>query len=184
MSTRHPIQPLYVDRHGRTRFKRNAIVEALLDCGPLDMNGLAILPFEANDREQFAQLIGYSLDGFGELSYVTDETYDAAAAMPRVPETTPHPVQPVVIDERGRARFKPNAIVIALSSQKRAGEQVLPRRFPTDEWLQYDQLMGDAPDVLESRRPAARDRIEAALEEADRLESEWKTQRRRTKAKP
>ena len=28
-------------------------------------------------------MIGYSLSGFGELSYVSDETYDAADAMAR-----------------------------------------------------------------------------------------------------
>ncbi|GMV06748.1 MAG: hypothetical protein AMXMBFR53_30230 [Gemmatimonadota bacterium] len=37
--------------------------------------------FSVEDSEQFAQLIGYSLSGFGELSYVTDETYNAAAGM-------------------------------------------------------------------------------------------------------
>ena len=34
--------------------------------------------FTAEDREQFAQLIGYSMSDFGELSYVTDRTYMAA----------------------------------------------------------------------------------------------------------
>ncbi len=34
--------------------------------------------FSDEDREQFAQLIGYSLNGFGELSYVSEETYEAA----------------------------------------------------------------------------------------------------------
>jgi hypothetical protein len=75
---RHPLQPLITDEHGITRFKRNAIVRALLDAGPLDMNKLAVMPFSDEDREQFAQLIGYSLSGFGELSYVSDRTYKAA----------------------------------------------------------------------------------------------------------
>jgi hypothetical protein len=30
----------------------------------------------------FAQLIGYSLSGFGELPYVSEETFKAAAAGP------------------------------------------------------------------------------------------------------
>lgn len=77
---KHPVQPVFKDEHGRTRFKKNAIVEFLLDRGGFNMNDLAVLPFQPADREQFAQLIGYTLTGFGELSYVTDETYDRAAA--------------------------------------------------------------------------------------------------------
>jgi hypothetical protein len=45
------------------------------------MNSLAEHDFSPEDREQFAQLIGYSLSGFGELSYVSDETYAAAELM-------------------------------------------------------------------------------------------------------
>jgi hypothetical protein len=77
---KHPIQPL-VDNHGTLRFKENAIVRHLLDHGGIDMNKLAMLPFENEDRVQFAQLIGYSLSGFGELSYVSDDDYDAAHFM-------------------------------------------------------------------------------------------------------
>lgn len=60
------------------RFRANAIVRYLLDSGPFDMNHLATLPFSDADREQFAQLIGYSLGGFSELDYVSDEAYDQA----------------------------------------------------------------------------------------------------------
>ncbi len=42
------------------------------------MNDLAMLNFSNEDRIQFAQLIGYSHSGFGELSYVDDQTYEAA----------------------------------------------------------------------------------------------------------
>lgn len=76
----HPVQPLIVDADGVMRFKANAIVRFLLNAGPFDMNHLALMPFTQEDREQFAQLIGYSLSGFGELSYVTDETYARAEA--------------------------------------------------------------------------------------------------------
>lgn len=79
MNLPHPVQPLYKDEHGAQRFKKNAIIEYLLDNGGLDLNKLAVLPFSDEDREQFAQLIGYSLSGFGELSYVSDETFNRAA---------------------------------------------------------------------------------------------------------
>jgi len=76
----HPIQPLMLDKDGVYRFKENAIVRFLLNNGGIDMNKLATLAFSANDREQFAQLIGYSLRGFSELSYVSDKTYKKAAS--------------------------------------------------------------------------------------------------------
>jgi hypothetical protein len=78
---KHPIQPLEKDKDGRLRFKENAIVRYLLDNGPNDMNKLATMPFSQEDRQQFAQLIGYSLSGYGELSYVSDDAYKAAAEM-------------------------------------------------------------------------------------------------------
>lgn len=77
----HPIQPVYKDDSGTVRFKSNAIVQYLLDKGLFDMNHLALQDFSQEDREQFAQLIGYSLSGFGELSYVKDETYETASKM-------------------------------------------------------------------------------------------------------
>ena len=82
---KQPIQPLEEDEHGTMRFKKNKLVEYLLDHGGLDMNDLAIAEAKENftreDQEQFAQLIGYSLDGFGTLSYATDETYETAYKM-------------------------------------------------------------------------------------------------------
>lgn len=78
---KHPIQPIIIDDNGFLRFKENKIVRYLLDNGGIDMNMLAILQFPKEDEEQFAQLIGYSLSGFSELSYVSDETYSAAEKM-------------------------------------------------------------------------------------------------------
>ena len=80
----HPMQPLVSDQHGVVRFKRNAIVEHLLKHGGIDLNAIARLPFDNRDREQFAQLIGYSVDGFGELGYARP---DIVAAADRMAET-------------------------------------------------------------------------------------------------
>lgn len=78
----HPIQPLTKDKNGVLRFQENAIVYHLYEysktrgCG---MNELACMDFSKEDRQQFAQLIGYSLSGYSELtSYVTDDAYGAA----------------------------------------------------------------------------------------------------------
>lgn len=82
MSKRHPIQPIEKDEHGTLRFKVNEIVRHLLDAGPFDMNTIAFGDFTNEDRQQFAQLIGYSLSGYGELrSYVDDDAYGTAERM-------------------------------------------------------------------------------------------------------
>jgi hypothetical protein len=75
---KHPIQPLATDQQGTLRFKKNAIVSFLAE-GRL--NELATVDFPQEDHEQLAQLIGYSLDGFGSLSYVRNETYETARLM-------------------------------------------------------------------------------------------------------
>lgn len=73
-----PMQPIEVDPDGILRFKANKIVRFLLDAGPFDMNAIARMEFSKRDREQFAQLIGYSVSGFGDLSYVRRKTVNKA----------------------------------------------------------------------------------------------------------
>lgn len=77
---KHPLQNVEVDdRDGVVRFQRNEIVRFLLDAGPFDLNKLAAMDFSDEDHTQFAQLIGYSLSGFMDLSFVDpsikDEVY-------------------------------------------------------------------------------------------------------------
>ena len=76
-----PIQPIEKDNSGHYRFVPNKIVKYLLDEGPFILSDLACLDFSDEDWEQFAQLIGYSLGGFGELSYVSDDTYETVERM-------------------------------------------------------------------------------------------------------
>jgi hypothetical protein len=71
--TKFPLQPI---KDGR--FVQNRIVRDLLDKGPLDLNIIAVGDYTQQERIQFAQLIGYSLSGFSSLSYVDNETYQAA----------------------------------------------------------------------------------------------------------
>jgi hypothetical protein len=78
---KHPMQPIVLDSHGVARFKANAIVRHLLDNGGIDLNRIAMLPFNQEDREQFAQLIGYSVSGFGDLGYADPATVAAADAL-------------------------------------------------------------------------------------------------------
>lgn len=84
---KNPIQPLAKDATGVLRFKENALVRALLDHGRATGFGLNELARKfrtsehADDWQQLAQLIGYSLSGYGELSYVSDDAYGAAEMM-------------------------------------------------------------------------------------------------------
>jgi len=77
MKDTHPMQPVVMVRN-IARFKKNEIVCHLLDHGEYDMNKLACMDFSQEDREQFAQLIGYSVGGFSTLSYASDAVCDKA----------------------------------------------------------------------------------------------------------
>jgi hypothetical protein len=74
----HPMQPIVIADDGVVRFQRNAIVRFLLDNGGFDLNQLTLKGFPEEDWEQFAQLIGYSVDGFADLSYASEETVTKA----------------------------------------------------------------------------------------------------------
>ena len=98
---KNPIQPLAIDAHGVMRFKGNAIVQHLLDTHQsCDMNRLACMDFTDDDRQQFAQLIGYSLSGYSELlSYVDDYAYATAAKMAESPELTEDKARIAALEE-------------------------------------------------------------------------------------
>jgi hypothetical protein len=72
----NPIQPLVKDADGTIRFRVNAIVRHLYDNGTIKLNDLAKRLFTDDDRAQFAQLLGYSVSRFGELSYVPPALLD------------------------------------------------------------------------------------------------------------
>lgn len=79
-----PVQPIVVDDHGVLRFKKNTIVDNLYEHGVKTGYGLNEMYTESHtdeDRMQFAQLIGYSVSGYSTLSYVTDESVNAAFAI-------------------------------------------------------------------------------------------------------
>ncbi len=91
-----PLQPLCRDQHGTIRFQENKIVAFLVEWARdrgMSLNDLARLPFPDQDREQLAQLIGYSLGGFSELSYVSSQTYARAEEAAKGLES-PAPLDP------------------------------------------------------------------------------------------
>lgn len=97
----HPMQPVHEDARGVIRFRRNTIVRILLDRDSErgrtysdfpartdgGLNWVATQDFSQEDQEQLAQLIGYSVSGYHELSYVSDKS--AADASKRAAEINP-----------------------------------------------------------------------------------------------
>jgi hypothetical protein len=68
---RHPIQPIVMVGEVK-RFKENKIVTALLNThSKMDLNTIACMNFSTDDQRQLAQLIGYSVSGYGDLSFVS-----------------------------------------------------------------------------------------------------------------
>ncbi len=109
----HPMQAVEWDGKGVIRFRANPIVRYLLDeagAKGLDLNHLARVSermgWTREDHEHFAQLIGYSISGWGELSYVTDRAWGIAqerreallARHPTDPALTTKATQPTVDD--------------------------------------------------------------------------------------
>ncbi len=82
--SKNPIQPICTDENGTIRFKQNKIVRDLLDFASargFSLNEIARKDYDRDDQIQLAQLIGYSVSGFGDLSYVDRDTLLAVDAM-------------------------------------------------------------------------------------------------------
>lgn len=73
----HPTQPLVLV-NGVVRFKGNKIVERLFEERVIDLNKIVGWDLPAEDFEQFWQLLGYSVSGYGELSFIRPETVEPA----------------------------------------------------------------------------------------------------------
>jgi len=85
IATEFPMQPIELDLHGVVRFKANKVVEVLAahaHSTGLDLNRLAVTVdcYGASQRdwEQFSQLTGYSVSGYGDLSYVRTSVIERA----------------------------------------------------------------------------------------------------------
>lgn len=150
-----PMQPVIETDDGSLCFRANAIVCALLERSGLTFDQLTDLgPLE--DREQFAQLLGYPVD---------DSRFDAIR--PDLPEPVvlkkkgyqPQPMQPVALDAHGVLRFRGNAVVRALLDQDTERGRTYPdyparsdgglnwiamqrQRFPQTDQEQLAQLIG------------------------------------------
>lgn len=75
------MQPIIKRNNGTPHFKPNEIVNALLDHGQsrgFGLNEIARLPFSAEDYQQLMQLIGYTVNGYCELSTVSEKSKNIA----------------------------------------------------------------------------------------------------------
>lgn len=83
--TEHPMQPIVIAKDGVIRFKENAILRWAVDTGKLDLNEIAVFcqtnGISDEDQMQLAQLIGYSVSGYGDLDYASEESVAAADAI-------------------------------------------------------------------------------------------------------
>ena len=91
-NSKNPIQPLVIDEQKVLRFKQNKIVRDLLDFASsrgMSLNEIAFnRTYSDDDHQQFAQLIGYSVSGYGELPYVDNVSFAAVAYMEHNPMTS------------------------------------------------------------------------------------------------
>jgi len=77
-AVKHPMQPIGLDAEGVPRFKANEIVKWLHNSGRIDLNEIAAIQFPQGDVDQFWQLLGYSVSGYGELSFTDPDIIEAA----------------------------------------------------------------------------------------------------------
>jgi len=76
---KHPMQPIGLDDGDVPRFKANAIVKWLFDTDKINLNEIVYKEgFSPEDLAQFWQLLGYSVSGYGDLSFIPQEITDEA----------------------------------------------------------------------------------------------------------
>jgi Cys-tRNA synthase (O-phospho-L-seryl-tRNA:Cys-tRNA synthase) len=78
---KNPMQPIVIDSEDVVRFKTNKIVYTVYKiaeahgCG---LNKITKQNFTQDDQKQFAQLLGYSVSGYGDLPYVDKVSVECA----------------------------------------------------------------------------------------------------------
>ena len=78
------MQSVIMTEDGKLRFRENQIISFLVELAfenGFSLSKIAAMDFSDEDRMQLAQLMGYSVAGYGMLSYVSDESYAKALEM-------------------------------------------------------------------------------------------------------
>jgi hypothetical protein len=77
---KHPLQQVYIDYTGEPRFHANAIVQHLLTHGSIRWDQILMMDFSLADREQIAQQLGYTVERYNELHWISQESFEASLA--------------------------------------------------------------------------------------------------------
>lgn len=72
------MREIVFDDQGNIRFKANAIVAWLFDTQRINLNEIVMHKWPIEDQEEFWQMLGYSVSGYGDLSFARPETVAAA----------------------------------------------------------------------------------------------------------
>lgn len=80
-----PMQPIYIDNKGVARFQSNKIVDWLFVTQKISLNEISAMCQNSKipkvDQMQFWQMLGYSVSGFGDLSFADKEVVAQADAI-------------------------------------------------------------------------------------------------------
>jgi len=158
---KQPNQPVIVDGSGVLCFKPNLIVKMMLDGGRFDLKAIKALPnILDEDRNQFLQLIGFSLAECAEAGYIAT---DDIAQEPVEAKDAKNPSQPVVRRKKGGPHYRPNLIVQFLVwstpfNPNAIAQLWLLGRVSGDDYRQLDQLHGMSVSFVEGREYDARKR--------------------------
>jgi len=86
---RNPMQPMTTNQDGYHYFKANEIVKYILIASQVNIDEILCDPkFTDDDKRQFMQLVGFSLNRYGDMSCVDTEAYEIASVMADDPEIT------------------------------------------------------------------------------------------------
>lgn len=80
-----PMRPIFIDDANRPAFKGNAVIQYLVRSGKLNMvqavEKIADKSLPQEDIDEFYQLVGYSIGGYCEIKFVSDESCEKALAI-------------------------------------------------------------------------------------------------------
>lgn len=131
-----PVQPVLTDESGVLRFRANPLVRWLLDAGPHNMNDLALVPATNAERSQFAQLIGYSVDGYRDLSYAVVESDLPTPGLPSPEQALEAEIRALDDEMKGLAARRAEALaeLLKLRSPYQTGD-LIEFQAGSQKWL-------------------------------------------------
>ena len=76
------MQPIAPDSHGVARFRENDVIRWLVDVKGVNLNEVSRVAqteeFDRYDVAQFWQMLGYSVSGYGDISFIPKSVVEKA----------------------------------------------------------------------------------------------------------